>query len=422
MTISDKSWKKYIGDLRKLSDRAADLMTRYLETNDYTTSAGRQAAIAYGYALAVKYGEGAAEKACQMYDAVSATAKKRVPPAEPAAPATIEETGKAINGTLKWSQRADVVGQTIGRLVKTAGVDTTMKNAIRDGASWAWIPNGDTCPFCLTLASRGWQKASKKALKGGHAEHIHANCDCTYATSFGDVDVEGYDPDALLDQYYEAVDLSDPLFKTYGSYIPPKSRINLMRRQKYALNKEKINAQKRAAYAKRKDLKAVTIGDGSGIINTKMMNTKITDNGEVVNPMPKQEYQRLVNELSRLGVEVFAATDGDDLKYMLMFGAEGTYSDGRITHIGDVPSRGTIIEEIIHWNQSRKYGELDSYDILELCAREIEANRKLLKYKESYRLDDLDIESVAINLENWENKFKTVRGVSYDESDYRGDF
>ena len=72
----------------------------------------------------------------------------------------------------------------VSRLVKPAGADTTLKNAIRDGAEFAWIPHGDTCAFCLMLASRGWQKAGKRTLKNGHAEHIHANCDCEYAVRF----------------------------------------------------------------------------------------------------------------------------------------------------------------------------------------------------------------------------------------------
>ncbi|MBR4692904.1 MAG: hypothetical protein IKP17_09110 [Oscillospiraceae bacterium] len=38
------------------------------------------------------------------------------------------------------------------------------------------MPSGDTCAFCITLASRGWQKAGREAIKGGHAEHIHNNC------------------------------------------------------------------------------------------------------------------------------------------------------------------------------------------------------------------------------------------------------
>ena len=98
---------------------------------------------------------------------------------------------------------------------------------------------GDTCAFCITLASRGWQSASKQAIKNGHAEHIHANCDCTYAVRFGhDVDVEGYNPSAYYKMYQNA---------DGGS---PKAKINAMRREFYAENADAINAQKRSAYAK----------------------------------------------------------------------------------------------------------------------------------------------------------------------------
>lgn len=134
----------------------------------------------------------------------------------------------------------------VSRLVKQAGADTTLKNAIRDGAEWAWVPHGDTCPFCITLASNGWQRASKKALKGDHAQHIHAHCDCEYAIRFDSrTTVAGYDPDKYLEQYY-----------AYGGDI------NAMRRAQYASNKGKINAQKRAAYAARK----LRASGNSGII------------------------------------------------------------------------------------------------------------------------------------------------------------
>lgn len=95
------------------------------------------------------------------------------------------------------------------------------------------MPHGDTCPFCITLASNGWQKASSKVLKGGHADHIHANCDCEFAIRFDhNTTVAGYDPDKYLKQYRDA-----------------GGDINKMRRVNYAANKERINAQKRAAYA-----------------------------------------------------------------------------------------------------------------------------------------------------------------------------
>lgn len=121
----------------------------------------------------------------------------------------------------------------VSRLVKRAGADTSLRNAARDGAEWAWVPHGDTCPFCITLASNGWQNASDKVLKGGHAQHIHANCDCEFAIRFDHrTTVAGYDPEKYLAQYNAA-----------------GGDINAMRRIDYAARKDAINAQKRAAYA-----------------------------------------------------------------------------------------------------------------------------------------------------------------------------
>lgn len=176
-------------------------------------------------------------------------------------------------------------------------------------------------------------------------------------------------------------------------------------------------AQARAAAKKAQ--KSVENSAQSGTINKKATVRKITDRGEVVNPMPVEEYQKIKNSLNKQGIKVIAATDGDDLAYMLWMKAEGTYKNGWLRHIGEIPSRGTLYEEIIHMAQSRKYGELDTTDYVELYAREIEANRKLLKYKKEYRLDELDIADVERNLESWEYLFKKRTGVSYDESGYR---
>lgn len=85
------------------------------------------------------------------------------------------------------------------------------------------------------MPGKPWQRASKKALKGDHAQHIHAHCDCEYVIRFDSTTtVAGYDPDKYLEQYY-----------AYGGDI------NAMRRAQYAKNKDFINAQKRAAYALR---------------------------------------------------------------------------------------------------------------------------------------------------------------------------
>lgn len=249
MTITEESWVEYIDDLRKVNDTAADQMSAYLEAHPLNTYEDVQAAIDYGYALTTKYGEAATELSCQMYDLMAELSGKVLPAAEPAATATIADVGKTINGIRKTSGNIEMLSAGVARLVKMAAVDTTMKNALRDGAEWAWIPHGDTCAFCITLASQGWRPASKKAIKNGHAEHIHANCDCTYAVRFNSqTDVQGYDPDKYKRMYYDA-----PLD---GQKVTGKNRINAMRREFYAENKEKINAQKRSAYEKRKEREA----------------------------------------------------------------------------------------------------------------------------------------------------------------------
>lgn len=169
-----------------------------------------------------------------MYDALAEAEGMLLPAAEPAATASYGEVARMVHATK--DQNPENLPSGVSRLVKRAGADTTLHNAVRDGAQWAWVPHGDTCPFCITLASRGWQTASQKMLKNGHAEHIHSNCDCEFAVRFhSGTNVEGYDPEKYLKQYRDT-----------------GSDVNAMRRIDYAARKDAINAQKRAAYAARK--------------------------------------------------------------------------------------------------------------------------------------------------------------------------
>lgn len=231
--IPSKAWLSYIGKLRRLNTTVANCMQAYVDQYGVSDS---QKLIDVAYGLVTKYGEGSAALASEMYDALAELQGAHVPAAEPAETAEYGEVARMVNATKTSTPQ---LKSGVSRLVKRAGADTMLKNALRDGAEFAWVPNGDTCAFCMTLASRGWQKASKKAIKNGHAEHIHANCDCTYAIRFDpEVNVEGYDPDAYLKAYRDA-----------------GSDVNELRRIHYAENRERINAQKRAAYAERKALK-----------------------------------------------------------------------------------------------------------------------------------------------------------------------
>lgn len=256
MKLTQAAWDDYISRLSQLNQKAGQLMRDYIDRHGTADTADL---IAYAYGLVTKYGEGSAELACQMYDALAEAQGALVPAAEPAETASYNEVARMVNATK--DQNPANLPNGVSRLVKRAGADTSLRNAARDGAEWAWVPHGDTCPFCITLASNGWQKASDKVLKGGHAQHIHANCDCEFAIRFDHrTTVAGYDPEKYLAQYNVA-----------------GGDINAMRRIDYAARKDAINAQKRAAYAARMtDFmgKAVDFSDKNGRISIKAYQVK----------------------------------------------------------------------------------------------------------------------------------------------------
>lgn len=261
--ITKKEWDRYVAILRRLNDRAAkemlatatSLKANY-DNGEISETAFRQALIDYAYALATKYGEGATAAACEMYDAISALQGATVPAAVPAETATIAEVAKTVNGTLKTGN-PEIVADAIGRLVKQAGADTTLQNAKRDRAYFAWIAHGDTCAYCLALAGIGWQKAGELTLKGGHADHIHANCDCEYAIDHqGTLEIEGYEPSTINDLLLEATGdeyTADDIIRMSGHNAKghDHTALNMIRRKFYADNKDVINEQKRSAYIKR---------------------------------------------------------------------------------------------------------------------------------------------------------------------------
>lgn len=314
MQITANAWNEYITRLSRLNRKAGQLMRQYIDTHG---TGDADALITYAAALVTKYGEGSAELACQMYDALAEAANAGVPAAEPAEPADYGEVARMVNATK--NQNPANLPNGVSRLVKRAGADTTLKNAVRDGAEWAWVPHGDTCPFCITLASNGWQKASSKVLKGGHADHIHANCDCEFAIRFDhNTTVAGYDPDKYLKQYRDA-----------------GGDINKMRRVNYAANKERINAQKRAAYAERQKYLISAAERGKGPI------TKITDS--VINDFPavkvdwftedqNKQFRSLHKELLQTSrdknncFETAFIVSGDLSRKTIVFGDETTIS------------------------------------------------------------------------------------------------
>lgn len=243
-----EAWKKYAKLQANIQKAAADKMADYIERYGLKDRTG---AMQYAYwVIGEKYGPASAEAACEMYDLAAQLAGVYVPTAEPADMPTPEQVTAFVEKAA--SQSAENIPAAVGNMVKRMGADTTLKNAARDGAEWAWVPVGDTCAFCIMLASNGWQNQSKKA-KAHHAEHIHNHCDCQYAVRFnGQGGPKGYDPERYQEMYYSAEGESW------------QEKVNSMRRDYYDEHADEINAQKRSAYAKRREREnSKTEGGGS---------------------------------------------------------------------------------------------------------------------------------------------------------------
>ena len=265
MYISTSDWKNYIDKLSKLNKSAADAIVAYVQKNGFGDT---DSLIRYANAVVQKYGAGSAALSAAMYDATAEAAGYFYDPAEPAPLPEYGDVAKTVHGTLKRSQNVNELAGAVSRLVKKAGADTTLQNVYRDskkygkkkntGAQFAWVPMGDTCSFCLMLASAGWRN---QTIGGkNHAEHIHSNCDCNYAVRFDNHSgVQGYDPDEYKEMYDNAEG------DTWNE------KVNSMRRAQYAKDKDRINAQKRANYAER-NRKEFTNSKNDATINVDIRN------------------------------------------------------------------------------------------------------------------------------------------------------
>lgn len=247
MTISVAAWSKFISRLKAIDDAATKKMAEQLAYVDLAKipEDQRKEIVDYAYRLTQRFGEASAAISCEVYDALQELTGERFVAAVPAATQTYKEVAKAVNGTLKTKSK-EIVASAVGRMVRQTGANTILNNAIRDGAEIAFVPRGETCAYCLMMASRGWRTATKSELDmNGQAVHIHANCDCFYAVRFdGKTVVAGYKPEKYLEMWDGAE----------GGNTNEK--LNFMRRQFYQENRKKILEQKRSAYERAKALES----------------------------------------------------------------------------------------------------------------------------------------------------------------------
>ena len=206
-----------------------DELTR--EVNALSEAAQRQASIAIGQVIAEWDGEDVADlrtaafavldallstytdlsaaRAAEFYDASREAQMVR---RKYRAVVDSRRDPKATEGAIRAIVQFAVAG-AVERFRREAldRVDTEMRraanqcvayNAGRDPAKplYARVPVGETCGFCLMLASFGFQYTSESA-----ASHSHRKCNCRVVPSFGEATVRGYDPEQMYGRFHECL-------------------------------------------------------------------------------------------------------------------------------------------------------------------------------------------------------------------------
>lgn len=151
-----------------------------------------------------RYGNMAATLAADFFE-VEARSLNLTPRVQMAAPFD----GPRANARLWWAlstpNQWGNVTVLLDELVKQPYRSTFQDSAHASGGGWARVPTGaETCAFCRMLASRGAVYRSRETAGGG--KRYHGRCDCTptLVGRDGSGMPEGYNPDALYDQYEAA--------------------------------------------------------------------------------------------------------------------------------------------------------------------------------------------------------------------------
>ena len=212
MRISRESWALYQRAHRELQGAARkelDVFFNSLPDGAGMEGANLRALQEKCVELVMKYGTADATLSASFYDEIMAMQGANVPECPVLSPddafVAQDVADAAAKATSNEAMRS-LVGSVVSGHVKRSGIRSMQAAALRDRVAWAWVCIGDTCAFCRTLGSRGWQAASKAVRAGRHAEHIHDNCDCQFVVKAPGrvLEIEGYDPDALLDEYDDA--------------------------------------------------------------------------------------------------------------------------------------------------------------------------------------------------------------------------
>lgn len=219
MTVSQARLNRYRADVDAYGDAAAMYVEEYIsaliaENPGAPISEIRDEAIAAIDDSLNAFGDQASTLALDLFEEIAESYGVSVETAiEDVIPAEM------IDGGVRYAARRLVEGDSpaftrdvadLSRYyIHRSALENMERNCDRNDLRYARVPSGrETCGFCFMLSSRGFVYRSELMASGEHGYHEH--CDCVIVPGFKDLpaseQVEGYDPDAMLERWHECQD------------------------------------------------------------------------------------------------------------------------------------------------------------------------------------------------------------------------
>lgn len=185
---------------------------KLLEKIDWSdVAAARQAVVDAINILVAEYGLASAQAAADFYDA----SRELCTGEKLGAKAYTVHDPRATEGAIRAFvsrivKNGDIDGfnkaacSRIGYEIRRDANECIAENGAKDPLKpkFARVPGGgETCGFCLMLASFGYNYNSRQS-----ASHAHDNCDCRIVCSWDDDGAEGYDPDGMYERHNKVLD------------------------------------------------------------------------------------------------------------------------------------------------------------------------------------------------------------------------
>ena len=226
MAVSYDEVRSYSRKVRRIVDNATDELEERLAAIEFLPEAERRREARGAFAtVAGRYGLPAQELGAQWYELCAERAGVDVDAAlvgeldDGAMGARLDRLlDSAERSGAAWADVRRSVSDMMADELRNASRDVITENLDRDeraarrtrrrsNAGYARVPVGETCAWCLMLASLGYWYRSEQTALGIDPDHYHAHCDCVAVPYYAPEEIDGYDDyRAYLSMYTAARD------------------------------------------------------------------------------------------------------------------------------------------------------------------------------------------------------------------------